>query len=389
MEAPMLTRRALLAGGLLLPALARAEPELVVGSSLPLSGPSRWLGAQMRLGMEARFAEANQSGGVQGRRVALQVLDDGYVPELAEANTSRLIDEGVVAVLGNVGTPTAARTLPVVLARKTLLLGAFTGAGILRKEPPDRYVVNYRASYADETQEMVRGLVKIGIRPYEIAFFTQDDGYGDAGYQGAVDALRAYGYLHAEHLPHGRYERNTVKVEGALMTLLRADTPPRAIIMIGTGAPCARFIRLARGVLPRALFLNVSFVGAAALAAELGALAEGVIVTEVVPDPAEALPLCQRFLQALGQGSAAEPASRVALEGYIVASILMEAFARGGTERESLIDTIERLGSLDLGLGEPLTFGPGHHQGSRRVWPTLLSKGHSAPLRWEDPSLVR
>ena len=60
---------------------------------------------------------------------------------------------------------------------------------MLRKQPPDRYVINFRASYAEETGVMVRGLVKRGIKPEQIAFFTQKDGYGDSGFAGAMQAF--------------------------------------------------------------------------------------------------------------------------------------------------------------------------------------------------------
>jgi hypothetical protein len=56
----------------------------------------------------------------------------------------------VFGFIGNVGTPTAQVALPYALERKTLFFGAFTGAGLLRRDPPDRYVFNYRASYAEE-----------------------------------------------------------------------------------------------------------------------------------------------------------------------------------------------------------------------------------------------
>lgn len=67
----------------------------------------------------------------------------------------------VFAVIGNVGTPTAVVSLPYALDRKMLFFGAFTGAGLLRNDPPDRYVFNYRASYAEETAVVVNYLVRV------------------------------------------------------------------------------------------------------------------------------------------------------------------------------------------------------------------------------------
>ena len=132
----------------------------------------------------------------------------------------RLIEEQrVLAVVGNVGTPTAIAAVPIALEARTLFFGAFTGAGVLRKEPPDRYVINYRASYAEETAAMVRALVAIAhITPEEIAFFTQRDGYGDAGFAGGIAALTQHGLKDPATVAHGRYERNTLDVEKAWPT---------------------------------------------------------------------------------------------------------------------------------------------------------------------------
>jgi hypothetical protein len=62
----------------------------------------------------------------------------------------------------------------------------------LRNDPPDRYVFNYRASYAEETDAVVRYLVKVRrLKPEQIAVFAQQDSYGDAGFAGVTKAMRA------------------------------------------------------------------------------------------------------------------------------------------------------------------------------------------------------
>ena len=91
----------------------------------------------------------------------------------------------VFGIIGNVGTPTAAVAIPYALERRMLFFGAFTGSNILRNDPPDRYVFNYRASYAEETDAVVRYLIKMRrLQPRQIAVFAQQDSYGDAGFAG-------------------------------------------------------------------------------------------------------------------------------------------------------------------------------------------------------------
>ena len=368
---------------------ARAEAdELKVGLSGAMTGPAAALGLGMKRGIEAYFERVNAAGGVHGRRLRLVALDDGYEPARAASNMRALIDdEKVFAVLGNPGTPTAAVSVPIANAKHVPLFGAFTGAGLLRKTPPDRYVINFRASYAQETAEMVRGIAELGIPPDEIAFFTQNDAYGDAGYSGGIAALHALGYAGAERLPHARYPRNTVDVEGAVARLLDPTVKPRAIIMIGAYKPCAKLIRLAKRNGLRALFVNVSFVIGDSLVKELGPDADGVVVTQVVP-PLDA------DAAAVREYREAVPAAErgfVSLEGFLAARAFVEGVRRAGmgATPDGFIDALEAAGPLDLGLGggpgETLEITKARHQLSNRVWPTIIEHGEFHLLaRWKD-----
>lgn len=377
-------------GAVVLSALAPVcfSADIALGMTTALSGPAKALGEEMKLGVDAYFQSLNSAGGVKGNPVKLIAVDDGYEPTRAAPNMRKLLDEDkVVAVIGNVGTPTAIVTVPIANENKTLLFGAFTGADVLRKTPPDRYVINYRASYAEETAAMIAGLTSIGIKPEEIAFFTQNDGYGDAGYKGGVDALKASGYSTPEKLAHGRYERNTVNVEDALSTLLDATIEPKAIIMVGAYAPCAKFIKLAKAEFPATLFLNVSFVGSQALLKELGAEAEGVVITQVVPSYDADLPLVKEYLAALKITNPTATPGFVSLEGFAAAKTLGLALqaAQDTSSRESVIDSLEKLGSFDIGSGGKLMLSPAEHQASHQVWPTIIRNGKFQALTdWTD-----
>lgn len=361
--------------------------EILVGMTTALSGPARALGQGMKLGVEAYFHKINKAGGINSNKLKLIALDDGYEPSRAAPNMRELIDkENVLAVIGNVGTPTAIVTVPVANEKKILLFGAFTGAGVLRKTPPERYIINYRASYAEETAAMINGLLSSGIKPEEIAFFTQNDGYGDAGYNGAIKALKATGYKNTAKLAHGRYTRNTLNVEDGLGAILDAKVEPMAIILVGAYAPCAKFIKLAREDFPGTLFLNVSFVGSVALARELGKAGEGVIVTQVVPHFNSDLPGVKEYRKALSAFSGSAEPGFVSLEGYLAAKIFVTGMKSSGLnlKKESLIDGIENLQNLDIGIGIPIRFSKTEHQGSHKIWPTKIKNGKYVTLDWKD-----
>ncbi len=367
---------------------AAVPREWLVGMSTALSGPSASLGLRMREGVEAAFAQFNATRGADAPRLRLIALDDGYEPDRCAPNMHALIDEhGVLAVIGNVGTPTAIVAVPIANQSRTPFFGAFTGAGLLRKQPPERYVVNYRASYAEETSAMVDALLgEGGLDVHDVAFFTQRDGYGDSGFSGGLEALERHGLEAGADVVHGRYERNTVAVESGLAELLLARRTPRAVILVGAYKPCAALIQQARAVGFEPLFLNVSFVGANALATELGEQGEGVIVTQVVPHYEADLPIVARYRTALAALDAKAAPNFGSLEGYVCGTIFCSALARvaGEPTRESVVDALLGLGEFDLGLGTPLRLDPQHHQACHQVWPTVLHAGEIVPFDWSE-----
>lgn len=362
--------------------------EIVLGMSTALKGPAQDLGKNMLSGVLAGFDRVNRKGGVHGRMIRVIALDDGYEPKNTAPNMDKLIDEeDVLAVIGNVGTPTAIAAIPVANAKKTVLFAPFTGAGVLRKDPPDRYIINYRASYAQETTAMIDALMGVGgLKVEDIAFFTQRDGYGDAGFNGGVQALMKHGLRNSTQVLHTRYERNTLAVEKAVAEILMAEMEPRAIIMVGAYAPCAKFIRLLKENDMNPLFLNVSFVGSKSLAGHLGMQGQGVIITQVVPHYASSLPLVKDYLDDLQKSGSLDMPSFGGLEGYIAARIFSVALEKieGVPDRENIVDALEALGEFDMGLGKPLRLDKQTHQASNQVWPTIIRIGQVVPFAWEE-----
>lgn len=360
----------------------------VLGMSTVLSGPAAHLGINMRNGVLAALKEINRLGGIQNRSLCLLALDDGYEPSRTVPNMHRLINqENVLAVIGNVGTPTAIAAVPIANRSHVPFFGAFTGAGILRRIPPDRYVVNYRASYEEETGAMVQALIEHGgLQPHEIAFFTQRDAYGDSGFFGGITALEKNGLKDDTQIIHGRYERNSLAIENGLAEILLADPEPKAVIIVGTYAPSAKFIRLARNYGLNSQFLNVSFVGAAPLARALGTEEDGVIVTQVVPHLDSRLPIVQEYHKAFQRFNPAITPTFGSLEGYIATRIFLKALKNitGEITRDSIIDALENLGEFDLGFDQPMKITRYEHQASHQIWPTIIQNGNVLPFDWKQ-----
>ena len=355
--------------------------EIRFGIVAPFSGPAKELGRQMKLGIDTAFNQVNDAGGVEGRMLRLISADDGYEPTRTVEAVKQLYEKDqVFGFIGNVGTPTAAVAVPYALERRTLFFGAFTGANVLRNDPPDRYVLNYRASYAEETAAAVHYLIKLRrLQPRQIAVFAQQDSYGDAGFAGVSKAFRSLGLNDATIL-RLNYKRNTVDVDDAVNQLKAQKVAIKAVVMVATYRAAAKFIEKTRDLVPGMIYTNVSFVGSTALAEELMLLgprfASGIIVTQVVPAVGGYSSAVLEYKNALAKYFPGEPPDYVSLEGYVAANILIQALKRTGPQldTESLVDALENTHNLDLGLGAPLNYGRAEHQASHKVWGTVIDE---------------
>jgi branched-chain amino acid transport system substrate-binding protein len=341
--------------------------DILFGQVAALSGPARDLGQGMREGILAAFEEANRHGGVAGRRLGLKSLDDGYEPErTVEATKAILDEEKIFALVGAVGTPTSKASQPIATAQHVPFIGPFTGAEFLRN-PYNRYVVNVRASYFQETEAWIEHLTKdLGIT--RIAILYQDDAFGLAGLEGVQRAMTR---RNLTLVASGSFTRNTIAVKSALLDIMKGQ--PQAVVTVAPYKPVAEFIRLAHQVKLDAMFVAISFVGSDSLAKELGSQGAGVIVSQVVPFPGDtSVAVVGSYQSAI---AAADPTAKpgfVSLEGYLVGRLVVDALKRieGEPTREKLLDAIASA-PFDLG-GVVLNYGPSKNQGSDQVYFTIL-----------------
>lgn len=355
------------------------DEEVVLGSSLALTGHAAYLGTQILRGAEAYLRYINDQGGVHGRMITVKAMDDSYDPPRCLANTQKfIIDNDVLALFCYVGTPTTIKILPLVEEAKIPLIGLFTGANHLR-EPFNPYVVNIRASYYKETQTAVKKMVtELGIR--KIAVFYQYDAYGFDGLIGAELALKKYGM---EPVARGSYIRGTLNVREGLQKI--RESGAEAVVMVGTYGACARFIQLARIENYNPLFYNVSFVGAEELARRIGTGPSSVIMSQVVPpltaqgNKKDAASQYAHLLQHYFPG---ERPSFAGLEGFLNARILVEGLKKAGRDltRAGLIKAIESIRRYELGPGLSITYGRNDRQGLEKVYFTRLEDGMFQPF---------
>jgi ABC-type branched-subunit amino acid transport system substrate-binding protein len=353
---------------------AQAAPEnthgtVLLGQSCALSGPAKNLGLNMRAGLQAAFAEINDSGGIKGQTVRLRSKDDGYEPDRAIRNTLELIqDDQVFLLIGEVGTPTSKAVLPIIEKYKVPFFAPLTGAELLR-EPFTPYVINIRSSYYQEMESLASYFTDT-LHLKRIACFYQNDSYGFAGLEGIKRALQK---RDMQLVSFGSYERNTVAVMGGLREIYKAE--PEAVILVGTYAACAEFIKLSKAKQPGSrIYGNISFVGTGSLKDVLGQYGEDVIVSQVVPFPwDDQIPLVREYQQAMHKYQHNFPLGFISLEGYIAGKLfasIAEAVP-GKLTREKFIQTMQELGDFNL-KGVVFQFNKTKHQGMNTIQLTTI-----------------
>ena len=332
---------------------AKESGTIVLGQSAPTTGPSAQLGIQLNHGARLYFDKVNAGGGIEGRKIELRLLDDGYEPARAKANTEILINDDVFALFGYVGTPTSLAALPLVKDSGIPFFGPFTGAMALR-QPVLRNVFHVRASYDDETALIVDQLNHLGLN--KVAVFRQNDSYGQAGLDGVTKAMKKVGLAPAAV---ATFERNSVQVAQSVKEIVAAR--PDVVVQIGSYKSCAAFIRQARQAGYGGQFYNVSFVGTQALSDELDKEALGVVVSQVMPYPfSSAVGIVRDYRDAVKAAGGDMKPNYSSLEGYVDARVFVEGLKRGrAVTREGLMTGLESLQHVDFD-GFNLNFGREH-----------------------------
>jgi branched-chain amino acid transport system substrate-binding protein len=355
-----------------------SEHEIAIGSCAALAGPSSFLGRETIAGAQTYFDLVNEEGGVNGRKLLLYSFDDSYDPAKAQACWEKLMAQKVFALGFFVGTPTAAKYVPWAESKEIPLVGLFTGAQTLYV-PLRRWVINVRASYFDETREQIEGVWKT-LHYRKIGVIYPDDAFGSAVLQGVESALKANG---AQPVATASYARQTNQVDDAIDKVRSAN--PDAVVVVGPSNTVAPILKGAHAKDWKPLFLTVSFVGTDDLIQAAGADAEGVVITQVVPPYyLTDLKTVALYRRALEKYMPSARPNFVSLEGFVDAMVLTEGLKKAGKDltREGLVQAIESMHGLDMGLGPDLKLGYSakSHKGFDHVIPTVIRGGRAVPF---------
>jgi ABC-type branched-subunit amino acid transport system substrate-binding protein len=341
---------------------------VLIGQSSPFSGSNKELGDDIREGLQAYFKQVNDAGGINGRKLELIALDDANDAKRAGDNARILIEQrGVLALIGYASATLSLPALPFVEKNKLAFIGPFTGAEPMRSFR--RNVYNIRASYADELEKIVDFYTTTGMKKFSVIHY--DDAIGKENLAAVETALTKRGLKPASI---GTLKRNQTDLGAAVSDVVKAS--PDVVIATTLYKTTGDFIKGAKRAGSSAQFASTSFVGASALAAELGDQGTGVVVAQVVPPYSRAsVPVVREYQAAIEKSLGKKDFSFTSLESYIGAKVLAEAIRRAGPSltRENLMKTLDSMQNFNVG-GYVVDFSPTNHNGSRFVELTAISK---------------
>ncbi|MER3455355.1 MAG: hypothetical protein C4304_00350 [candidate division GAL15 bacterium] len=346
--------------------------EVVVGTSMPLSGPAAYWGAVGRA-MEAYARYLNDQGGIHGRRLRVVVRDDSYLPPRAAANVRELVERvGVFAIVGLIGTANAFAVRDYIVRNEVVWITPTADATIWYGFRDKKYLFVTYPSYVEEAKILVDYAAKqLGIKT--VAVFYQNDLYGQKGLLGAKQgAVRSRVRLAAQ-VPY-EVTQTDVSSEAVKLRESRAD----AVLLYATPRHGALIVReMAKlGYTPK--LLSSFTLGDPIMFALAGEAWNGVISTAFFPLPGTG---DSRVDEALAILTRVDPALRAnpfnALAGWAFMEPFVEGLRRAGREltRERFVTAMGSIRGWDGQVIRQVTFGPDRRQGTNRLFLTRAEGG--------------
>ncbi|HKQ28902.1 MAG TPA: ABC transporter substrate-binding protein [Burkholderiales bacterium] len=353
--------------------VVRAEPgitadTIVLGQAAGFTGSVAGTVKELTGGATAYFDYVNAKGGVHGRKIVLESLDDGFDPKKTPEAVEKLIaQKQVFALFLSRGTPTNEAAYPVLEKARVPLIAPSTGA-MSMYNPPRRYLFPVRPSYHSEAAKIVSQLVSTGIN--RIAVVYTDDSFGKDGLTGVVNAMKEYKLT---PLVVASHPRQTVKVEEAVAAIAKADV--QAVIMVTLVDAAVAFVKQMRKTAQSPLLVTLSNNSSNTFIKNLGEDGHGVAVSQVSPYPFyRTMPITKEFHEAIKGRQDVAP-SYASMEGYIAAKVMVEGLRRAGPRptREKLIAALESMQRVDLG-GIDVTYGPDNRTGTQYIDLTIINR---------------
>jgi ABC-type branched-subunit amino acid transport system substrate-binding protein len=340
---------------LLLLGVGTASAQIRIGQTAGFTGTVAASVAEATAGAKLHFDSINARGGVNGQKIELISMDDKFDPKLALENAQKLVEQGVVSLFLNRGTPHTQAIMPLLTEAKVPLVGPSTGAMVLHA-PVHPWLFNVRATYQREAERAVHHLALVGVQ--RLAIVQVDDSFGADAVVGVLKGLKG---ANLEPVAHEKYDRSKPDFGPLIPKVIQGD--PQAVFFVGSGTAVLDGMKALRSAGSRAQMLTLSNNASAGFIKGLGELAHGTIVTQVLPSERSlGIPMVKEAADlARAKGIDLTPAT---LEGFASAKVLVEGLRRAGPAptRQSLRNALESLNRFNIG-GLEVSYSAGSHTG--------------------------
>jgi branched-chain amino acid transport system substrate-binding protein len=328
---------------------AWAAEDILIGQTADLSSVAGQQMKEFNAGALAYFSLVNAKGGVKGRPIKLQSLDDAFSAEKAAVNAKKLIDQpAVLALFGTRGTDPSEAVMKLADANRVALVGPVTGADSTRESA---FTYPVRASYRDEVEKMLEHLSFV---PARLALVVQDDKFGNP-LAAFIESQLKQTYRTTTVVAKVKFPRKKPDLSAEAAQIL--NTEPNAVIALCNPTSCESLVRHLHDqakakAKPRPTVYQTSISDMYTQYKKLGPeVVAGHPYTQVLPDPNRGVSAMVREYRA-AMLKANAPLTYRTYEGYVSAAVMAEALRRAPSlTREGVAQALEQ------GMTNPVEFG--------------------------------
>jgi ABC-type branched-subunit amino acid transport system substrate-binding protein len=172
-------------------ALGITPTQILIGSHQPLTGPAAPGYSEIAPASAAYFAYVNAHGGVYGRKIVYKYIDDGYDPTKTASVVRQLVlQDNVYALFDGLGTPTHLAAVQFLNSEKVPDVFVASGCECWNDVATEPETFGWQIDYVREGK-ILGQYVKQHFAGKKVAFFYQDDEFGQDGVKGLEDEIPA------------------------------------------------------------------------------------------------------------------------------------------------------------------------------------------------------
>ena len=360
------------------------DNSVLIGSTDPLTGPAAPGYSEIAPAAQAYFNYVNANGGINGRKITLKYLDDGYNPTQTVTQTKQLVlQDKVFAMFGALGTPTHTKVVDFLNAERVPDLFVASGCNCWDQPKQHPYTFGWQPDYIVEGKILGQYITQ-NFAGKKVAYFYQDDDFG----QGGVSGLDKYipGNL---VVSRQSYQPGNVDVTAQVSAIVNAKPDVVVLFTIPAYTALFKLTSLKLGFTPT---IAVSNVGAdpittsgllAAFAKQAGAtvqpdqLIEGIVSDSYLPSLGDNTNSWISLFQKIHDQYVPKlPFDGNVVYGMASAYTFAEALAKAGKNptRQGLLDALTKGNLTGPGL-VPFRFSATSHAGYTGVQVGTIHSG--------------